>query len=84
MEYNFVLGNKLRKDSPVVKNAQNNGWLIVPYEKLQQKDTRDWEKKRQEILERLAKEHPDTPWAIIARRDKNTFLGLTIQEAKVD
>jgi hypothetical protein len=84
MEYNFVLGNKLRKDSPVVKNPQNNGWLIVPYEKLQQTDTRNWEKKRQEILDRLIKEHAGTPWEILARRDKTTYLGLTIQEAKVE
>jgi hypothetical protein len=84
MEYNFVLGNKLRKDSPMVMNPQNNGWLIVPHERLQQKDTREWEKKRQEILDRIIKEHPGTPWEIIARRDKSTYLGLTIQEAKVD
>jgi hypothetical protein len=84
MEYNFVLGNKLRKDSPMITNPQNNGWLIVPSERLQQKDTRNWEKQRQEILDRIIKEHPGTPWEVLARRDKNTFLGLTLQEGKVD
>ncbi|MCS6977550.1 MAG: caspase family protein [Gemmatales bacterium] len=84
MEYNFVLGNKLRKDSPIIMNPQNNGWLIVPTERLQQKDTRTWEKQRQEILDRIIKEHPGTPWEVLARRDKSTYLGLTLQEAKVD
>lgn len=84
MEYNFVLGNKLRKDSPIISNPQNNGWLIVPTERLQQKDTRNWEKQRQDILDRIIKEHPGTPWEVLARRDKSTYLGLTLQEAKVD
>jgi hypothetical protein len=83
-EYNFAIGNKLKKDSPVIKNKNNNGWVIIPTEKMQQKDTREWEKKRQTLLEKVIKEHPGTPWEVLARREKAAFLGLTIQEAKVD
>jgi hypothetical protein len=84
-EYNFVLGNKLKKDAPQLKDPKNNnGWVVIPTERMQQKDTRDWEAKRQKLLDKLMKEHPGTPWEVLARREKAAFLGLTIQEAKVD
>jgi hypothetical protein len=84
-EYNFVLGNKLKKDAPVIKDKKNNnGWVVIPTEKMQQKETRDWDKKRQTLLDKLVKEHPGTPWELLAKREKSAFLGLTIQEAKVE
>jgi hypothetical protein len=84
-EYNFVLGNKLKKDAPVIKDPKNNtGWVVIPTEKMQQKETRDWDKKRQTLLDKVVKEHPGTPWELLARREKAAFLGLTIQEAKVE
>jgi hypothetical protein len=84
-EYNFVLGNKLKKDSPVLKDPKNNtGWLIVPRDTVQEKEAKQYVKKRQKVLEQLIKDHPGTPWDILARQDITTNLGLTIQEAKVD
>lgn len=83
-EYNFVLGNKLRKDAPPIKDKKNNGWQLVAQSKLQLKESRDLAKKRDKLLEKLEKDHPDTPWSVLAKREKNTALGLDIQEAKVD
>lgn len=84
-EYNFVLGNNLRKDSPSLKEpGKHNGWLIVPQEKLQQTETRALEKERKKILERIIKDHPGTPWEVLARREQATVLGQALQEARVE
>ncbi len=80
-EYSFVLGNKLRKDTPKIKDAKNhNGWIIVPQKKLEQKETRGFDSERQKLLTKIIKEHPGTPWEILARREQATILGLTLQE----
>lgn len=80
-EYSFVLGNKLRKDTPKIKDkANHNGWVIVPQRKLEQKETRTYDSERQKLLTRIIKEHPGTPWEILARREQATILGLTLQE----
>lgn len=80
-EYSFVLGNKLRKDTPKIKDAKNhNGWIIVPQRKLEQKETRTFDAERQKLLSKIIKDHPGTPWEILARREQATILGLTLQE----
>ncbi len=81
-EWNFTLG-QMRKETPERKNKESTGWNLVPQAKLLQKETRDMEKKRQAALERLINEHPGTPWELLARRDKDTLIGLQVQEAKV-
>jgi hypothetical protein len=84
-EYNFVIGNRLRKDKPALKDPKNNtGWNVVPQERVQDKEAKVYVSKRNKALDRLLKDHPDTPWAILARKDLSTNLGLTIQEAKVE
>lgn len=84
-EYNFVLGNNLRKDSPPLKEPnKNNGWALAPQEKLQQTETRAYDKERKKILDRLIKEHPGTPWELLAKRELAIALGLRLQEARVE
>jgi hypothetical protein len=84
LEYNYTIGSKLRKDNPLIENAQNNGWKLVPNEKLQQKETRDYQRQRDKILTRLLEENKKTPWELLAKREKSATLGLMVQEAKVD
>jgi hypothetical protein len=81
-EYNFVLGNKLRKDTPVIKMPGNNAWIIVPQRKMEQKETRSYDQERQKIAAKIIKDYPNTPWEILARREQATVLGLTLQEVK--
>jgi hypothetical protein len=84
MEYNFVLGNKLRKDSPKLKDPKtNNGWRLVPHDTMQQKDTRELMTERDKLLEKIIKEHPGTPWEVLARRERARLYGLALEEAKV-
>ena len=84
LEYNFVIGNTFRvKRPPIMDPKNNNGWVLASQEELQQRETRELAEKRKEVLERLIKEHPGTPWEILARREQATNLGLKVQEAKV-
>ncbi len=83
-EYNFVLGNSIRKDSPTLHDAKaHDGWVIMPQEKLQQSESRSLNSERKKILERLIKEHPNTPWERIARCELATYIGLTLHEMKL-
>ncbi|HQR08789.1 MAG TPA: caspase family protein [Gemmatales bacterium] len=84
-EYSFVLGNKLRKDTPKIKDEKNhNGWIIVSQRKLEQKETRTYDSERQKLLTKIIKENPGTPWEILARREQATILGLTLQETYLE
>lgn len=84
-EYSFVLGNKLRKDTPKIKDPKNhNGWIIVSQRKLEQKETRSFDAERQKLLTKIIKDHPGTPWDILARREQATILGLTLQETYLE
>jgi hypothetical protein len=84
-EYNFILGNKLRKDSPILQNKEhNNGWVVIPQERLQQKETRELDQERRQLLDRISAEHPGTIWDLLSQRERLTWLGLTVQEAKVE
>lgn len=82
-EYNFVIGNRLRRDPTLQNPEKNNGWKIVPSERLQQKETRELAKERDKVLEAILKEHPNTPWEFLAERERATSLGLKVEEAKV-
>jgi len=83
-EYGFVLGNKLRKETPKIKDPAHNGWVLVPQRKLEQKETRTYESERQKLASRIIKENPGTPWEVLARREQATILGLTLQEASLE
>ncbi|MCS7016600.1 MAG: hypothetical protein NZM42_10855 [Gemmatales bacterium] len=82
-EYNFVIGNRLRRDPTLQNPEKNNGWKIVPTDRLQQKETRELARERDKILELILKEHPNTPWEFLAERERATSLGLKVEEARV-
>jgi len=84
LEYNYMIGSKFRKDAPMIENPRNNGWKLVPSERLQQKETRDYQRQRDKILDRMLTEHKKTPWELLAKREKSATLGLQVQEARVD
>ena len=83
-EYNFVLGNRLRRDPTLQNPDKNNGWKIVPSDRMQQKETRELARERDKVLERVLKEHPATPWEFLAERERATSLGLKVEEARVN
>jgi hypothetical protein len=78
-EYDSLLG-EMRKDLP---EKGPNGWRVASQKKQQgdatgQKYGRDAVK----IQDKLIKEHPGTPWEVLAKRDKLSNLGLKWQPNK--
>jgi hypothetical protein len=72
-EYNSLLG-AMRKELP---ERGPNGWRLASQEKLQGDNTgKKLAKESAELLKKLAKNHPGTPWELLAKRDRLTTLGL--------
>ena len=82
-EYNSVLG-QLRKQMPDLAPGQN-GWKLAAVEKPKgDSQGKNLEKASRKLLDQIIKDNPDTPWAILARREKLTALGLQWQGAKIE
>lgn len=76
-EYNELLA-KVRGDSLPDLNPGDTGFRVGSSMKVSTKET-DYKKMEKEVkksLAAIAKNHPDTPWAIIAQRESMTALGL--------
>jgi hypothetical protein len=79
-EYNLMLG-KIRKDElPELRPGVATGWRLVPREKMQTgKEFRDMAAESKKLFAKLIKDHPGTPWEILAKCEKWTALGLEWQ-----
>jgi len=90
-EYNSVIG-QIRKDNlpELDPKKGHEGWRLASKESLTstESDVKDMYKDvRNKIYAKLAKDHPGTPWAILAKREKSTALGLQWEpygEAKME
>jgi hypothetical protein len=72
---------KIRKDElPELRPGVQTGWRLAACEKMQSgKDVRDMAAEAKQLFAKLIKEHPGTPWEILAKREKQTTLGLEWQ-----
>ena len=78
-EYDSALG-EMRKELP---EKGPNGWRLASQPKLSGDPAgRKLIAESNKILDKLAKDHPGTPWELIARRDRLTNLGLKWQPNK--
>jgi hypothetical protein len=76
-EYDFMLANIRTDRLPMPEGYAPSGWRLSSQEKMQSgKEMREKVKKAGNILEKLIKEHPGTPWEILAKRDLKQALGL--------
>jgi len=58
----------------------HKGWRLAASEKMaSSKEIRDKASEAKELLEGLIADHPNTPWAVFAKRERSTTLGLTWQ-----
>jgi hypothetical protein len=82
-EYNLMLG-KIRLDElPELTPNVHQGWQMAARAKLQSgKEVRDWAAKSRQVFAELAKDHPGTPWEVLAKRERLTALGLEWQPAR--
>jgi len=81
--YNAMLAQAKR--GMAFKNGENNTWVLVPSSDITV-DSRlsKAAEKATEYLQRVIDEHPDTPWALLARRELDSPIGWTWNEEFVD
>ena len=83
LEYNTACA-KMKKDSPKFSKPNSNAWKMRPDEEvhLKGKDLAD-AKEAKELLERVVKDHPGTPWALLAKRELKDPFGFRWEEVYV-
>jgi hypothetical protein len=74
-EYNSLLG-ELRKELPPLDARTQQGWQLTAGEKYQDRDAAKYAAGAKAILERLAKDHPDTKWADFSKEELPLLVGL--------
>ncbi|MBX7103128.1 MAG: hypothetical protein K1X57_03555 [Gemmataceae bacterium] len=83
-EYNFLLG-KIRKDElPPIDSKLHKGWRLASVEKMSSpRDIKDQAEDARKLFAKIIREHPGTPWEVLAKRDRMTAIGLSWQPAAV-
>lgn len=83
LEYNTACA-KMKKDAPKFTKPNSNAWKMRPDEEvhLKGKDLAD-AKEAKELLERVVKDHPGTPWAMLAKRELKDPFGFRWEEVYV-
>jgi hypothetical protein len=80
-EYQGLLG-QLKKELPPRDPTVHNGWRVAsqatPSDSAAKKEASDAKKR----LDKIIKDYPDTPWEVLAKRDRLTALGLEWQAFK--
>jgi hypothetical protein len=83
-EYNTMLGKVKRDELPQLDPALHNGWRLAAQEKIQSpKDVRDLATDAKKLIAKIVKEHPGTPWEVLAKRERFTALGLSWQPTRL-
>ncbi len=77
IEYNYVLAAVRRDELPELAPGQN-GWRIGSGKKISvsERKAKDLAKDTKKVWDRILKDYPDTPWALLATREKDIALGL--------
>ena len=77
-EYDLLLGYVLKDELPAPEaGVVGAGWRLVPVETMKsKKDIKAEAERARELFAALIAEHPNTPWAAQAARDKAVPLGL--------
>ena len=83
MEYNYACA-RMKKDPPKFSKPKSNAWRMTPDSEVHLKDKEiELAKEARTLLERVIKEHPGTPWALLAQRELKDPLGLKWVETYV-
>jgi hypothetical protein len=75
-EYNWACA-QMKKAPPKFSNPRSNAWRLVPDTEIRySKNAVAAAKEAESLLRRVVDEHPDTPWALLARRELKDPLGF--------
>jgi hypothetical protein len=81
-EYQSMLG-QMRKELPPLDRQLYNGWKLAATTSLSGDSAgRKMASSSRKTLDKIIKDHPGTPWEILAKREKLTALGLEWKPAK--
>jgi hypothetical protein len=78
-EYNNVLAQIRGENLPEIDPKIHNGWRVGAAQKPQVRDVpkvKQYAKDIAKIWKKVAEDHPDTPWAVLAQRESLYALGL--------
>jgi hypothetical protein len=81
-EYSALLGQMRKDQQPPLEPKVHTGWRVASTTTVNDSIAKKHAKDSVKILDKIVKEHPDTPWAILAKRDRLTNLGLEWQPTK--
>ena len=81
-EYSALLGQMRKDQQPPLEPKVHSGWRVASQATVSDATAKKYATECRKTLEKLMKEHPDTPWAILAKRDHLTNLGLEWQPTK--
>jgi hypothetical protein len=76
MEYNLACA-RLKKDMPKFSKPDSNAWRLVTDEQVHiSEKAAEVAQETEELLKKVVKEHPGTPWALLAQRELKDPFGL--------
>ena len=77
-EYNFILAQVRGDQLPEIDPAIHSGWRVGSKIKvsISESKVKDMVKSIGRTWKSIMEEYPDTPWAVLAAREKLTALGL--------
>ena len=76
IEYNYTLARIRAEDLPELAEGQT-GWRVGAAKKINSETkTKNYAKETKVIFGRIQTEYPDTPWALLAQREREIALGV--------
>jgi hypothetical protein len=81
-EYQGLLG-QMKKELPPIDKKVQNGWRVASVGSLSDSTAKKLANEAKKHLEKIVKDYPNTPWEVLARRDKLTALGMEWQAARL-
>jgi hypothetical protein len=75
---------RMKKDAPKFKDPKSNAWRLVPTEEILTGDKVDKvARETKALLQRVVDDHPNTPWALLAKRELKDPFGFKWAETYV-
>ena len=75
---------KMKRDAPKFRDSKSNAWRLVPTEQILSGDKVDRvAQDTRALLKRVVDEHPNTPWAVLAKRELKDPFGFKWVETYV-
>jgi hypothetical protein len=81
-EYQGLLG-QMKKELPPIDRKVQNGWRVASQASLSDSAAKKLATDAKKLLDKIVKEYPNTPWEVLARRDRLTALGMEWQATRL-